>query len=198
MGFALFPRIEIFNHKCGNRISSVIAHFNTQTKVFYISLVFPHKFKLNLLVFIENIILFAVISYKFQTKVVSVGIMLMLIPDIFKSTEIFVCTSEIDFYALFNITVKNNFAVVKNYASVAEVTDSVHIVRNIKNRSVLFGCKGTHFSYTFFLKTHIAYRKHLVHNHYFSVKMCRNGEGELYKHTRRITFYRRVNKFCTL
>ena len=128
MGFALFSRIEIFNHKCGNRISSVIAHFNTQAKIFNISLVFPCEFKQNLLVIIENIILFAVISGKLQTKVVSVGMMLVFVSDIFNGTEIFVCTSEIDFYSVLNIAVKNNFAVVKNYAPVAKVTNSIHIV----------------------------------------------------------------------
>ena len=64
--------------------------------------------------------------------------MLVFVSEIFNGTEIFVCTSEIDFYSIFNIAVKNNFAVVKNYASIAKFKISGPIVLNIVARSRIF------------------------------------------------------------
>ena len=66
---------------------------------------------------------------------------------------------------------------VKNNAAITQSSYRFHVMTYIKNSSLLLRCNLTHLIDAFVLKFNISNSKNLIHNQYFSIKMCRNRKS---------------------
>ena len=65
---------------------------------------------------------------------------------------------------------------------------------HIENCATLRSRDIVHLVQTLFLKCHITYRQHFIHNHYLGVQMCSNRKRKFHVHTAGIPLHRRIDK----
>ena len=93
-------------------------------------------------------------------------------------------SARIQPYRRLRIAVEYDLPMVENDAALAKLAYGVHIVADIKHGASLTVCRIVHSAEAFLLELHVAHRKHLVHDHYFRVKVRGNGERKLNIHAR--------------